>query len=66
MAPSCAIKLQGMNITTENERIDRHRKTLISLYLSDHPENPREKEARHQISYWILLINIAFQMVGLI
>tara|TARA_A100001037_G_scaffold16634_2_gene14556 strand:- start:565 stop:1659 length:1095 start_codon:yes stop_codon:yes gene_type:complete len=45
MAPSCATKITpGMNITTENERIDRHRKTLISLYLSDHPENPREKE----------------------
>ena len=45
MAPSCATKISpGMNITTENERIDRHRKTLISLYLSDHPENPREKE----------------------
>ena len=32
MAPSCATKITpGMNITTENERIDRHRKTLISL-----------------------------------
>ena len=45
MAPSCATKITpGMNITTENERIDRHRKTHNSRYLSDHPENPKEKE----------------------
>ena len=45
MAPACATKISsGMEIVTENERVSRHRKTLISLYLSDHPENADELE----------------------
>ncbi len=36
LAPSCATKAEaGMRITTHNERIDRHQKALLSLYLSD-------------------------------
>ena len=39
MAPSCATPAaEGMNITTENGRIDRHRKSLMALYLADHPQ----------------------------
>ncbi len=37
LAPSCATPAApGMVVTCENERIDRHRRTLLSLYLSDH------------------------------
>ena len=33
MAPACATNISpGMKITTENERVRRHRETLISLY----------------------------------
>lgn len=39
MPPSCATKVTaGMNITTESSRIERHRKTLLALYLTDHPK----------------------------
>ena len=45
MAPACATNISpGMKITTENQRVSRHRETLISLYLSDHPKNPKEEE----------------------
>ena len=37
LLPSCATKaLPGMVVTTSNERIARHRRTLFELYLSDH------------------------------
>lgn len=40
LAPSCATPVTaGMNITTESPRIDRHRQTLLALYLTDHPEH---------------------------
>lgn len=40
LAPSCATPCaNGMNVTIENERVDRHRKTLLSLYLTDHPRD---------------------------
>ena len=45
MAPSCATKISaGMEITTENDRVAKHRKTLLSLYLSDHPGDADECE----------------------
>ena len=45
MAPSCATKIAaGMEITTENDRVSRHRKTLLSLYLADHPQDADECE----------------------
>lgn len=38
LEPSCAVHAEdGMKIITRNERIDRHRKALLALYLSDHP-----------------------------
>lgn len=38
LVPSCATKVQdGMEVVSENERIDRHRSTLLALYLTDHP-----------------------------
>jgi predicted molibdopterin-dependent oxidoreductase YjgC len=44
LAPACATRLaSGMKITTGNERIDRHRRTLLALYLSDHPGGSLEE-----------------------
>ncbi len=41
LIPSCATKAQpGMVMKTENDRIDRHRKSLFALYLTDHPQEP--------------------------
>lgn len=41
LAPACATQAEaGMVIHTENARIDRHRHTLLGLYLSDHPGGP--------------------------
>jgi len=38
LAPSCATKATpGMTIKTNNERVERHINTLLSLYMSDHP-----------------------------
>lgn len=48
LVPSCYQKAEeGMEITTESERIDRHRKTLFALYLTDQPET-REKAEPHK------------------
>ena len=39
LLPSCATPAtDGMVVTTHNERIARHLKTLLALYLSDHPD----------------------------
>ncbi len=39
MPPACATPAaSGMVVTSENERIERHRKSLMALYLADHPE----------------------------
>ncbi len=44
MTPACARTARGgMVITTENARIDRHRQTLMALYMTDHPHE-RESE----------------------
>lgn len=38
LAPACATKATpGMVVTTESERIDRHRKSLLALYMTDQP-----------------------------
>ncbi len=38
LAPSCATSAApGMQVTTVNPRIQRHRRLLFSLYLADHP-----------------------------
>jgi len=38
LVPSCATPAtDGAQVTTKNERIERHRKTLFSLYLTEHP-----------------------------
>ena len=45
MAPSCATLAEAdMNVQTESERISRHRQTLVSLYMTDHPEDRAESE----------------------
>jgi predicted molibdopterin-dependent oxidoreductase YjgC len=37
LVPACATSLEaGMEIDTENERVERHVKTLLSMYLADH------------------------------
>jgi len=39
LAPACATRAaDGMKIQSANARVERHRKTLLSLYLTDHPQ----------------------------
>lgn len=46
LAPSCATRAaDGMKVTVESPRIERHRKTLLGLYLTDHPHE-RERAER--------------------
>jgi len=45
LAPACATKATaGMVVATESERITRHRKSLLALYLTDHPATRAEAE----------------------
>ena len=45
MPPACATKAaDGMLVSAESERIERHRKTLLSLYLTDHPTDRAASE----------------------
>ncbi len=45
LAPACATPAaDGMKIHSENDRVDRHRKTLLSLYLTDHPKEREDAE----------------------
>jgi predicted molibdopterin-dependent oxidoreductase YjgC len=45
LAPSCATLAEpGMSVATENERIGRHRQTLMSLYMTDHPQDRESSE----------------------
>ena len=38
LAPACATRVtDGMRVTTQSDRVDRHRKSLLALYLTDHP-----------------------------
>ncbi len=40
MVPACKTPAaDGAKILTETERVDRHRKTLLALYLTDHPRD---------------------------
>ena len=45
LAPACATKAAaGMTVAAQNPRIERHRKSLLSLYMTDHPADLREAE----------------------
>lgn len=45
MPPACAtLASAGMRVTTESPRIERHRKTLLALYLSDHTAEQEQCE----------------------
>ena len=45
LAPACATKAaDGMVIAAENERIERHRKSLLALYMTDHPADREASE----------------------
>jgi len=45
LVPACAYKAEpDMTIVTENDRILRHRRLLLSLYLTDHPVGHDECE----------------------
>jgi predicted molibdopterin-dependent oxidoreductase YjgC len=38
LVPSCLTRAEpGMVVQSESDRVDRHRKTLFALYLTDHP-----------------------------
>lgn len=48
LVPACCQKAEDqMEVTTENARIEKHRKTLLALYLTDQPET-REKAEPHK------------------
>ncbi|MCP5059722.1 MAG: 2Fe-2S iron-sulfur cluster binding domain-containing protein [bacterium] len=52
LAPACATQAQaGMVVASENERIDRHRKSLLALYMTDHPqeEEPAKSGTPNQL-----------------
>lgn len=39
MVPACRTPAaDGLKVTTESERIDKHRRLLLALYLTDHPQ----------------------------
>lgn len=45
LAPACATKAAaGMDVSVENERIERHRSSLLSLYMTDHPRERADAE----------------------
>jgi len=45
LVPACATKASaGSEVSAESERITRHRKTLLSLYMTDHPAEREEAE----------------------
>ena len=45
MPPSCATKAEdGMVVRTQTERVDRHQKALLALYLADHVSDRSECE----------------------
>lgn len=45
MHPACAFKARdGLVVNTQNERIDRHRQTLMALYMTDHPHDRETSE----------------------
>jgi predicted molibdopterin-dependent oxidoreductase YjgC len=45
LAPACATKAEaGMKVAAENERIERHRRSLLSLYMTDHPADREASE----------------------
>jgi predicted molibdopterin-dependent oxidoreductase YjgC len=45
LVPACSTKAApGMRVSTENERIERHRKLLLGLYLTDHPKDGAQCE----------------------
>jgi predicted molibdopterin-dependent oxidoreductase YjgC len=47
LMPACATKCSdGMQVASESERIDKHRKTLLGLYLTDHPDTEAMDERR--------------------
>ncbi|HED66308.1 MAG TPA: formate dehydrogenase subunit alpha, partial [Planctomycetes bacterium] len=45
LLPACATRARdGMKVTTENPRIERHRRSLLALYLTDQPADPERRE----------------------
>lgn len=50
MPPACATRATAdMQVTTNSERIQRHRQGLLSLYLTDHPETQPERLSKNQL-----------------
>ena len=59
LQPSCACKVSpGQVVTTESDRIQRHRGMLLSMYLSDHELDeeglPRERGTGNQLRAHVL------------
>lgn len=50
LVPSCATPAtEGAVVRTKGERIERHRKTLFSLYLTEHPAEDNERGAPNKL-----------------
>jgi predicted molibdopterin-dependent oxidoreductase YjgC len=52
LMPSCATPAEaGAKVTSESPRIDRHRKSLMALYLTDHVDeaHARERKSSNQL-----------------
>ena len=78
LVPSCATPaIDGQKVTTQNARIARHRQTLFSLYLTEHPgeDHPLgvERGAPNQLvheskkvaaSDWGKLVNLRNKIAG--
>lgn len=47
MVPACSTNVSdGMKITTVSERLEDYRKTLIELYMKDHPAHPQKQDMK--------------------
>ena len=50
LVPSCSTKIQeGMTVTTESERINTYRRSLIGLMMENHGEHPGERETKCEL-----------------
>ena len=51
LLPSCAtMATDGGSFQTKSERVEKHRKTLFSLYLTDHPEEDLHRGAPNKLA----------------
>ncbi len=50
LLPSCATPAAaGQVVATTNDRVERHRRSLMALYLTDHPESAEGSRGRNEL-----------------